>query len=85
MRRFILTLLLFAITSVGDCDEGLNSYVTETNEIYRTGKGSAEGAFTAISTSMLGWGIGLAVVIGVLVSVLNQSAAGHSHTTTDSD
>jgi hypothetical protein len=60
----------------------LNQYKTDTEALYQTGSGSQEGAFSAISTSMLGWGVGLAAGIGILTCVLHQSTASNAHTTT---
>ena len=81
MKRLILVITLFSLTAPLLSD-GLEDYKEETESIYRTGAGSEEGAFTAISTSMLGWGIGLALGIGILASVLHQSTSSHSHSTT---
>lgn len=79
MRTFAIFLVLVSMAHVGMCDEGLEDYMTETQEIYRTSAGSDDALFTNISTSMLGWGIGLAVAIGVLAAVIPQS---HGKTST---
>ena len=84
MRTLITTLSLLAITATGFSDE-LENYKKNTDAIWRTGTGAEDGTFTAISTSMFGWGIGLSAGIAILASVLHQSAAGHSHTTCHSD
>ena len=81
MKRLVLLLTLFSLTAPLLSD-GLEDYREDTESIYRTGAGSEDGTFTAISTSMLGWGIGLALGIGILASVLHQSSAAHSHTST---
>ncbi len=81
MKRLILLLTLFSLTAPLLSD-GLEDYREDTESLYRTGAGSEDGTFTAISTSMLGWGIGLAIGIGILASVLHQSTAAHSHTST---
>jgi len=84
MKRLILLLTLFSLSAPLLAD-GLDDYKEETESLYRTGAGSEDGTFTAISTSMLGWGVGLALGIGILASVLHQSNASHSHTTTTTD
>ena len=84
MKTLLTTLSLFAITTAGFSDE-LENYKKNTDAIWRTGSGAEDGTFTAISTSMLGWGVGLSAGIAILASVLHQSAAGHSHTTCHSD
>jgi hypothetical protein len=73
----LLTLLLFLIQANGSDD--INQYRRDTDALWRRGVGAEDGAYTAISLSMLGWGLGLAAGIGVLASVLHQSTAGHSH------
>jgi hypothetical protein len=81
MKRLILLLTLFSLTAPLISDE-LDDFRDDTESLYRTGAGSEDSTFTAISTSMLGWGIGLALGIGILASVLHQSTASSSHTTT---
>lgn len=61
----------------------LKNYKKDTEAIWRTGSGAEDGTFTAISTSMLGWGVGLSAGIAILASVLHQSTAGHSTTHCD--
>lgn len=61
----------------------LENYKKNTEAIWRTGSGAEDGTFTAISTSMLGWGVGLSAGIAILASVLHQSTAGHSSTHCD--
>lgn len=83
MRRCILLLMLFSFVAPLAAD-GLDEYKEDADNLYRTGSGAEEGAFTAISTSMLGWGIGLSLGIAILASVLHQSSSSHAHTTTSS-
>ena len=78
----ILSLALVCHSLPLSADDGnLNQWKEDTEAIYRTGSGAEEGAYSAISTSMLGWGVGLAVGIGILASVLHQSTAETAHTT----
>jgi hypothetical protein len=67
----IATCLCFSSSIHGDDD--LQSYATTTDSLYRAGAGAHDGAFTAISASMIGWGIGLGLVIAIIAAVLHQS------------
>lgn len=84
MKRLSIAFILLSLPSLGFSDE-LDHYKKDTEAIWRTGSGAEDGTFTAISTSMLGWGLGLSAGIAVLASVLHQSTAGHSHTSCDGD
>lgn len=76
----LLTFLAFSAASfAGDMDE----YKKDSEAIWRTGSGAQDGSYSAIATSMLGWGLGLSAGIAILCSVLHQSTAGHSHTHCD--
>jgi hypothetical protein len=78
MKRLLITIALFALTSPAFSDD-LQNYKKDTESIWRTGSGAEDGTFTAIATSMLGWGVGLSAGIAILASVLHQSTAGHAH------
>jgi hypothetical protein len=84
MRKLFIALTLQTMTTLAFSDQ-LENYKKDTESLWRTGSGAEDGTFTAIATSMLGWGIGLAAGIGILASVLHQSTAGHSHTHCHSD
>jgi hypothetical protein len=84
MKRTLATLAALSVLSSAYCDQ-LDNYRKDTDAIWRTGTGAEDGTFTAISTSMLGWGIGLSAGIAILASVLHQSTAGHAHVHCDSD
>lgn len=77
MRILLAGALLLASPLIAE-DE-LDQYKEETDAIWQTGTGAQDGAFSAISVSMLGWGLGLAAVIAVVASVLHQSNASSSH------
>lgn len=79
MRKIIFSLLISSTSLVLAADNDLESYSEETEEIWQSGVGSQDGAFSAISVSMLGWGLGMAAVIAVVASVLHQSSASSSH------
>ena len=78
MKR-IVTVLLIASSSLVAYDNNLNDHTKNTEAIYREGSGSQDGLFTATSISMLGWGIGLAVAIGILAGVIHQSKSSSGH------
>lgn len=84
MKRLLTAFILLALPSLSFSDE-LEHWKKDTESIWRTGAGAEDGTFTAISTSMLGWGLGLSAGIAILASVLHQSSAGHAHTHCDSD
>lgn len=62
----------------------ISDTATSTDNLWRTGAGAHDGAFTAVSASMIGWGIGLAVGIALLAAALNHgsgssgSSSGHA-------
>ena len=57
----------------------INQYKEDTDNLWRRGAGAEDGAYSAISASMLGWGIGLAAAIAIVASVLHQTTATHAH------
>lgn len=80
MKKLLSAFILLSLPMLGFSDE-LEKYKKNTEAIWRTGSGAEEGIFTAVSTSILGWGLGLSAGVAVLASVLHQSTASHSHTT----
>ncbi len=84
MKTLLAALTLLTMTAPAFSDQ-LENYRKDTESIWRTGSGAEDGTFTAISTSMFGWGIGLSAGIAILASVLHQSTAGHSNTSCHSD
>lgn len=79
MKKCLLLLTCISIPLLGFTDQ-MEQWKKDSDSIWRTGAGAEDGTFTAIGTSMLGWGVGLSVGIAVLASVLHQSAASHAHT-----
>lgn len=71
--------LLIATSPILATEGDINQYKEETDAIWQTGTGAQDGAFSAISVSMLGWGLGAAAVIAIVASVLHQSTASSSH------
>jgi len=80
MKRLLVSFLLLSSSPSLVVADELEQYKKNTEAIWRTGSGAEDGTFTAISTSMLGWGLGLSAGIAVLASVLHQSTASHSAT-----
>ena len=78
MKRLLTVFTLLALTAPVFSDD-MQNYKKDTDAIWRTGAGAEDGTYTAIATSMLGWGVGLSAGIAILASVLHQSTAGHAH------
>lgn len=88
MRKIVCSVLIFSFSlssPVIFAEDDLNQYKEETESIWRPGTGSQDGAFSAISTSMLGWGLGLGALIAILASVLHQSSASSAHSHSHAD
>lgn len=80
MKRWIGIFALCALFVQGFGSDDINQYRIDTDSLWRSGVGAEDGAFQAISLSMLGWGVGLAAGIGILASVLHQStSSSHAH------
>lgn len=76
MKKKILGMLLcpaLVLMPLSSHAESMEDYQRETAALYETGKGSHDGATTAIGASMMAWGIGLAVGIMILVAVIKSS------------
>lgn len=85
MKKIITAVLSFALLASGSlrADECIQNTEAYTEEIWRVGDGSRDGSFTAVGTSMIGWGLGLGAAIGVLAAVLHQSNTAHADTDCD--
>ncbi len=78
--KVILVISLTCFSSVhGEKGEDLQDTAKNTDELWRTGAGAHDGSYTAVSASMIGWGVGLAIGIAVLAAVLHQSKASSGH------
>ncbi len=82
MKKWMMIFTMTALFAQGFGSDDINQYRRDTDSLWRRGVGAEDGAYTAISLSMLGWGVGLAAGIGILASVLHQSTAGHTESTT---
>jgi hypothetical protein len=82
MKKKITTFLIIATLSISSsvhARDDLQDTAKNTDKLWRTGSGAHDGSFTAISTSMIGWGIGLAIGIAILAAVLHQSTGNNAH------
>jgi hypothetical protein len=74
MKKAICVLLsITTLISPLSANKCLDVYQEQINETWETGSAVEDSNFTSISTSMIGWGIGLAVGIVVLACVIHQS------------
>jgi hypothetical protein len=82
MKKFARAILIIALLSFSSsvhCKDDLQDYSDNTDKLWRSGAGAHDGSYTAISASMIGWGVGLAIGIAVLAAVLHQSTSSSSH------
>jgi len=82
MKKKMISFLLIALLSFSSTVQGrddLQDVASNTDKLWRTGSGAHDGSHTAISTSMIGWGIGLAIGIGILCAVLRPSTNNNGH------
>lgn len=73
LRIFLLHLLFLQGISAVDNGECLKAANEEMNALYRTGCGCEDGIFNAISSSMVGWGVGLFLGIALLTGLIHNS------------
>jgi len=82
MRKSVTLLLLVAFvltSSTTGATDTLQDWSSDTENVWRTGSGAHDGSTTAIATSIIGWGVGLALVIAIVAGVLHQSTSGSGH------
>ena len=58
-----------------ECEYGINEGYEKCEPL---GHGSSKASHSAVSASMVGWGLGLAIAIAIVAGVLHQSVATHS-------
>jgi hypothetical protein len=78
MRRKILPLLLSALLAASPSylaatGQDMEDVIQELNDLHRPNACTEDSGFTAISASMMGWGIGLAIGIALLAGLLPSS------------
>lgn len=82
MKKLICSLVIIALLSASSttlASDSLDDWSKDTENLWKTGAGAHDGSSTAISASMIGWGVGLALGIAILAAVLHQSKAGSGH------
>lgn len=81
MKRMLASVLVATVLTTSpplNAREDIQQLGDETDQLYRTGAGAHDGAFTALSISMLGWGVGLAVGIALIAAALNHGSSSGS-------
>lgn len=86
MKRVFTIFIAFAVillkTPVYGNDKAFSEREYDTNAGHEKceppGHGSSKATSSAINASMVGWGLGFAIVIAIVAGVLHQSTAGHS-------
>ena len=58
-----------------ECEYGVNDGYEKCEPL---GHGSSKASHSAVSASMVGWGLGLAIAIAIVAGVLHQSVSTHS-------
>lgn len=82
MKRFVAVTLSFLVAFTFNPvfgKEEISDNAENVDSLYREGSGAVDGAYTATSISMLGWGIGLAAGIAILAAALHQSKTPSAH------
>lgn len=83
MKRLVASCLCFltaiASPSVSALENDISEFPEDVDSLYRVGDGAYDGSYTSLSKSLLGWGVGLALGIGILCALLHQSTASSSH------
>lgn len=87
MKRFLGILVAFAICFSNNSAfsrEYIQDHAENTDALYRVGSCAKDGAFTATSTSMIGWGVALFIAIAIITGVLSQNKASSTSSSSDS-
>lgn len=79
MKRLFTTCLCAAMaitaTPLSATENDITEFPEDTDALYRVGDGAYDGSYSALSKSLLGWGVGLALGIGILCALLHQSTS----------
>lgn len=62
-------------TPLSATENDITEFPEDTDALYRVGDGAYDGSYSALSKSLLGWGVGLALGIGILCALLHQSTS----------
>jgi hypothetical protein len=71
LTAFLAASLFFVPIHADQLDD-LNK---ETDKLWRRGRGSEDGAFTASYGSMIGWGVGIGAAAALLAILVEQSSS----------
>lgn len=77
----LIGISLFSVSAFSEEDSfAQKSAQLQTNQVKARGQAAAAGSDSSVSLSMVVWGVGLAVGIGLLAGLLNSSAGvTHAH------
>ena len=81
---FLLIVLSLSSPLRGDHADCLQAAVAEMNANYSTGSGCEDGIYNAVSSSMIGWGIGLFVGIALLTGLVHNAHQSPSSSSSSS-
>lgn len=73
LLRILCPLALLITPLQANHHECLEAAVDEMNDYYRVGCGCEDGVFNAVSSSMLGWGVGLFAGIALLTGLIHNA------------
>ena len=78
MKKILFIYLLLAVCSptIAKASSSLDG-VKKDNDNLWAGTGAQDATATAVSMSMVGWGLGLAGGIAILASAIHQSSSSH--------
>lgn len=78
-RLGICILLIICCIAPAYPEDAMTQYQEDTNKLYVDPAGCAaqDGQHTAISASMVAWGIALAIGIALLAGLIHQSSSAH--------
>ncbi len=77
MKKILFSVFFFlAFLPSGVKADGIDS-VSQDDQALWAGTGAQDATYSAVSISMLGWGLGLAGGIALLASAIHQSSSSH--------
>ncbi len=69
--------LIMAASSISTAYAGDLENVKKDETALWEGTGATDATYSAVTLSMVGWGVGLAAGIGILASAIHQSSSSH--------
>lgn len=86
MKKILKIVLPITLLSISiQANECLELANYEMNDNYSTGHGCQDGVFNAVSTSMMGWGIGLFAGIALLSGLIHNAHVDQTKTNNSSN